>query len=539
MWGLSLLLNAAWVVLVFASLDDQALFAYFNSDTLYLPSIFRDLFVDGSGFRGWNLNAAPNFFPDMVSYFAVNALISDFRLAMGVFSLLQYLVLLCFMGWVLRLASQNLGWWHLAASNLCMLLFLFVTTYSGDFVFTFYILSISYHLGPFLMSLFVLVLTFRYLRNGQTSCLIYIAILSFVAVISNRFFIVMFILPLVGFLPFVVRQDSRRRVIKLFSLVAGTGALGILVFNLVKTLNYFHVISTGWKMFQFSQMGSSWQTMRDQHLGYLQAVDFRSLILVLSLLSFGCMFVLGVSYFLKILRNIPFRPAERTQASYTLYFCLFFMVVLFTPVINGSYVGPAILRYNIHVFYLAVFNLGFIASFVCSNPARQKIFKSLVGAAMVLCIAFGVHFMATKGVGKGLDRFINHYPNAARCLDQLAEAQGFQYGISAYWQAKQITMFSKKGVRVYHVYHDTAIWYHVTNQNWYYQGGKGVHADPEFRFVVLNGLEEEAVLKELGPPAQIHQCPGSLKVYEYPPFEFADPRSRRPSIVHGKTEKAF
>ena len=33
-----------------------------NSDILYFPTLFKDIFVDGYKFEGWHIPAAPNFF---------------------------------------------------------------------------------------------------------------------------------------------------------------------------------------------------------------------------------------------------------------------------------------------------------------------------------------------------------------------------------------------------------------------------------------------------------------------------------------------
>ena len=38
---------------------------FLNSDTMYLPSIYYDIFKDGNSINTFHLNPAPNFFPDM------------------------------------------------------------------------------------------------------------------------------------------------------------------------------------------------------------------------------------------------------------------------------------------------------------------------------------------------------------------------------------------------------------------------------------------------------------------------------------------
>ncbi|GEM_PF-905529 len=530
-WLWSMLLNAAWVGFVFASMSNADLYVYFNSDTLYLPSIFRDVFVDQSGFAGWHLNAAPNFFPDMLSYFVVNALVSDFKLAMGVYSLGQYLVLLLLMGLVLRQIGPRIPWSYPATGNLMMLSFLLVSAPTGDFVFTFYVLSISYHLGPFLMTLGALILTLRYLREAKNRDLWWISLIVLLGVFSSRFFIVMFALPSLALIPLMLERACRKRILR-FYLVLALGVLaGITAFNLLKSSGVIHIIPTTGKIFRFDNMGGSLQVMTAQHLGYIRAGGFRSLILLLSAASFLVTAGIAVHYLKKLAGRQGLRRTRSAEAFYVFFFCLFFLIVLFTPIVNGSYVGPAIMRYNVHVLYLGMFNLAFLMHYFLRNSRAGHVFNLPAGAALLLLTALTIRHPLQQEVGQGLKKFAQYYPDYVECTDRLAMEQGFRYGVGEYWYAKKITMFSKAGVRVYTVHHDMAIWYHVMNRNWYHAGGRGRHADPEFRFVIANNLDEVAILKQLGPPLNSYQCLEYFRVYEYPRFAFDDPSTRRPSFV--------
>jgi len=65
-----------------------------------------------------------------------------------------------------------------------------------------------------------------------------------------------------------------------------------------------------------------------------------------------------------------------------------------------------------------------------------------------------------------------------------AGASWVKYGIASYWDAKLSTIFSQNDIRVYSI-HGVGLkpYYHVTNENWYHDGGKGVHANPIFNFI--------------------------------------------------------
>ncbi len=160
----SVLVNIGFVVFVFSGLTENQLNTYFNSDTLYLQSIYKDIFLDKSGISGWHLNAAPNFFPDMIFFFIFHKIFGDFILASLVYSIAQYLIILLLIYHLFRFVFRVISLNYLSAANFLMLLFFMVTIKNGDFVFTFYLLSISYHLGAFINTLICLLFTFKYLN---------------------------------------------------------------------------------------------------------------------------------------------------------------------------------------------------------------------------------------------------------------------------------------------------------------------------------------------------------------------------------------
>jgi hypothetical protein len=529
-WWISLLLNLFWVLLVFSSLNNQQLYSYFNSDTLYLPSLFKDVFIDGSGIRGWHLNAAPNFFPDMGTYFLFNAVIGDFKLAMMLYSLCQYAVLLLLLNLLFKAAIPSIGLSSLTLANLLMLLFLFVTTCAGDFVFTFYLLSISYHLGPFLMTLAVLCLLIPYLRSGESRKLFWMAFFVFVATLSNRLFIVMLVFPSMILLPFSLLKAHRRRILLSLAVIAVFTLLGIIAFNLVKSAGIIHIIGTDWKVFQFYNMGESLRVMSGQHGRYLQLMDLRGVIVLLSLISFLVTCLIAIRETAGLLRSRTKDQESWLQAFYVCFFCAFFLIVLFMPVINGSYVGWAILRYNVQVFYLAIFNYAFLFWYFFEKqvPAGRH-FRLAAKVVTAFALAGTLVYGAAQPIKKGLSSFLNYYPDYVESVDAFSRETGLQYGVAEYWYAKKITMFSRNEVRLYTVHPDMAIWYHVMNRNWYYKGGKGRYAVPEFRFVLTNKLHPEAISQYLGEPLQSHDYIGYLNIQTFPAFCF-DKQTRRPFL---------
>jgi hypothetical protein len=530
-WNISFLLNILWVFLVFFSITESQLYVYFNSDTLYLPSIFKDIFIDKTGISGWHLNAAPNFFPDMFFYFIFNGIFQDFKTAMLLFSAFQYGVLLYLLNLVFKEASSYITWNYLALGNLLMLLIFFVTSVTGDFSYTFYLLSISYHLGPFIMTLICLLQLIKYLKTGNNKFLYFLFIVGFLAALSNRLFLVMFVFPSLSLILLLPKKDLKKRILKLLLVLLGLTVLGILTFNLIKGSKIIYIASTDWKLFNFSNIIPSFKVMASQHLRYMYLMDFRGIVSLLSIISFAL--TCYISY--KYLYRIYYRKDKEynwVKAFFAFFACAFFVIVLFTPVINGSYIGTAIMRYNVHVFYFALFSYTFIVYYFLRSSKKHghRLFKYVFLVGFSTIVLYTIYFPFKSSTKLSTSTYFNYYPEYIECADKIAKEHNLQYGVAEYWLAKKITMFSKQNLRVYTVFHDTKIWYHVMNRNWYYKSGKGKHGNPEFRFIIPLSLNEEIIKQSFGEPLQVLDCSGSFKMWEYPEFEF-DKTTRMPSLA--------
>ncbi len=517
-WLLSAAVSLLVILEVFASLDDKQIYIYFNSDTLYLPSIFRDLFIDHSGFRGWHLNGAPNFFPDMTFYFLVNTLLPDFRSAMLVYSVLQYLGIMLLVRWLFRTVVPAISERELALANLVMLVIFLVTFYPGDFVFTFYLLSISYHLGAFIMTLLALIFTFRFLASGNRVSFLLLFLISLTGVVNDKLFIAMYVLPFFSLLLFLYAPSLRKKILLLTCNAVIATVLGTLIYNAIKHSGYIHIISLSWKFMNFDNIPSSFHTMTGQHLTYLRALDFRSLTILLSILSFLITLFFSFRFLRHFFRSRSLPQEDILPALYLTFSLAFWVVVLATPVINGSYVGYAILRYNIYAIYLSLFNYGVL--YHLWQRRGGKILSARLGTAVLTILFVVVLLPGLRPLfSGGLKKITRHYPAIAKEMDELAGKEDLHYGLATYWHAKYITMFSVTGLRIYTVNDDLTPWYHVTNEHWYRRGSRGRYGDPAFTFVLMDGMDTLRVKEKLGPPLRTLPFRGS-SITLYPPFCF-------------------
>ena len=527
---ISILINLILTTIIFATINEKQIYTYFNSDTLYLPSIYKDLFIDKSGFEGWHLNGAPNFLPDMLLFFIVRSLFSHFIPACFAFSLIQIAVILILLSVLYKTIFKTINYIHLSFAVLLMTFFLLVTLVNNDFVYTFYLLSISYHLGAFIMLLISFIFLFKYISSGKNLHLLILFIVSILSIINDRLYLVMFSFPIYALLFFLfLKVEKKERFIKILIYNTASILIGLFLFRMLKLSGYIHIIGLSWKVFNFNNIIPALKIFLEQHTHYLKELDYRGIINILFLISFVIHLYLLIKNVIHALKGKTYNELEFI---YLLIFIPTILIILVTPIINGNYVSWALLRYNIYSLYLGIFSFAYLFyKLWATKRSLVNYFVIFIVLFIVVESVFIVKKVKKNNIIEGLDNFITYYPDHVKCIDELSEKRNLKYGISEYWKAKYITMFSKEDVRIYTVLDNLSIWYHVMNENWYYQNKKGEFGNPEFSFIISNGIKNEAIIEHLGIPLDTIKCSGNLEILKYSQFQF-DKKTRKPSMVN-------
>lgn len=526
---LSVLINVVLTIIIFATINEKQIYTYFNSDTLYLPSIYKDLIIDKSGLGGWHLNGAPNFIPDMFLFFIVRSFFNHFIPACFAFSLIQLVIILVLLSVLYKSITNSINYIHLSFAALLMSFFLLVTLANNDFVYTFYLLSISYHLGAFIMLLISLILLFNYIKNNSRIYLTILIILNIVSIINDRLYLVMFSFPIYTLiLTLFLKTEKKKQYIKILIYNTISILLGLFLFRMLRLSGYVHIINLSWKVFSFDNIIPALKIFMNQHTFYLKELDFRGIINLMFIASFFIHLYLLIKNIILIINKKDF---NETEFIYLLIFTSSTFIILITPIINGNYVSWALLRYNIYSLYWGVFSYAFLL-YKLSTKTRISLNYLAFIVVIFLCIEtiFTIKKINNNNITEGLTNFMTYYPENVKCIDELSEKEDLRFGIAEYWKAKYITMFSKKDVRVYTVMDNLTIWYHVMNQNWYYQNKKGKFANPEFNFVLTNGINKEEINNYLGIPVDTISCNDNWEIFKYKTFQFYN-KTRKPSIV--------
>ena len=156
-------------------------------------------------------------------------------------------------------------------------------------------------------------------------------------------------------------------------------------------------------------------------------------------------------------------------------------------------------RYLIPVLVLPVF--GTVFTIVLLSPVRfNYIYKLFIIPILFIFIIYGIRTIKATPV-----ELINYRKPLAVCLDAHVDKYGLKYGLSDYWNAKPLTLFSKRALRVNQTGKTLGTAYWINNYYWYF----GKDKSPEYNFIITDRLDRKLILKKYGSPAHTLYCAGS------------------------------
>lgn len=533
----AVLLSAGFLTLIFSRLAvTNFCSTYINSDKLYHPVIFRDIFIDGTGIHGWHLNAAPNFFPDMFFYFILMALTNNVLVSDFLFSTLQYIGFILLIYWLYKQLFPKVAARYTTLFIYLMFFFLLIPVFEDRLGITFQLLSISYHFGATIMALLSFNILIKYLLTGKRLWIILLIMAVSIGTANDRLFLVQFVFPATVLAVFLFNRNGRKKLLVPLAAIALSAVAGIYLFRGLSLLNSIHIIGTGFKMFNFDNIATSWHNLYNHLKGLFLAYHAERAYILIMLIAFASSTV----YLLMRLKKI-FRPTQEQEMTpvYTLVmFTVFIPIVLFMPVINGAYVGRAIIRFNFMALVMGAILLPLLLMNVeqLFKKADPFLRKALPVATIVFTGLFLYRLATTDTVG-GLEQYFNYYPKRARILDELKESHDLKYGVGNYWHAKKTMMYSRNGARLYAVRDGLfSPTYHTTNENWYHAGGKGKHRDPVFNYMTLDGFRNTEKLETIfGNRIDTIFDDGDIVVVKLPEYRFE--RETREILLLGEGGK--
>jgi hypothetical protein len=479
-----------------------------SSDALYLPSLFRDLFIEGHSITDWHLNPAPNFFPDMAAYFAIEGLTGNFQLTTIIFSVLQYFTIGFLLQKVFKAVFPN-------SSFSFPLLILLVTScailegffYSRYLLLVWLILINSYHVGSFMCALFCLWMCLRYIDGGSWRSLLLIFCTGILAALSDRIFIVLFTAPVLFALMVLCKKIQLSKILLLSSAIILASGAGYLIFVFLNDKYQYDIPR---EYLDKDAMLRSLSVFNDNLSSLISRRGFFSLLLYIFLLSTAGIGFMTISRFRSFNLRLKF---------YSLFFLAFTACVASAPILTATYFSVDCLRYNIFPVYLSGLNCAVLAMVYLTGPRLRRwgsVTLSLLSVALFITAASTVSI-------RSLNAFLDYYPELARETDECASKNGLKQGVANYWVAKKVTMYSRKNIRLLQVYPDLSYYPHVTNDKWAF--------GQKFDFVILNHFGDTSVYRrDISNVAKV-ECEGELQLVTCRPFTYVQQTGTRVQTI--------
>lgn len=484
---------------------------FFNADALYLPALFRDLFVDKYPLDGWALATAPVFFPEMPIFFLLAKAIGEVPAVLAWPGVLLTLWVVVALPLLHSLGPAHLRNWQLPLLCVCAGGFALLGT-SGDIFFV-ELVSLVHPHGSLIVALLCVGLVERFHRKGGLLAPGILAVACAVAVASDLLFLPLFILPMLvvvlGHAGFRIARGKLAKIARpsaVAAVLVVSAWLGQRLPALLRGQNYFYYHSP-------DDSGELlWQTAGSA-LARIPFELFTAMTWPLGVALLMALVVCSLAL-VRVLRH-PCAPEACGQRWLLAYFPIALVLVVAASAVRGQISYGSVLqpRYMSGVltypFLGAVLALLVLAQGFGTQKAPDR--KAVVARTLLLLalLAFPVWLAGGRRAGGSLPR-----NELADCLDANRSLHQLQDGLGDYWVAKPATLFSRGGVRVHAVGAHLEIFHWVSNFWWYY----GKAEKPAYNFVVMDRLHHPTVLRAFGPPDAKLSCgPGAVWVYHSNP----------------------
>lgn len=472
--GLSIITIVTLLTAIFSKLtSDSNIDIFFCSDTLYLPSLYKDLIVDKNSIWDWELNPAPNYFPDMLVYFLLMFITNDFVLVSFIFSILQYVLIGFLFIKIFKLIFPTASvYYNLLIYSLLSFFLLEFFFFTKDFYYVFFMIINSYHTGAFIISLLCIFLSFKYIFDKKITGLLVIFFLGFLMVVSDKLFMVLYSIPICLTCILMYKKIGIRTTLYFIGVIIAFTFPGLYVSKLLAKDSYGFNEHLG-GVAKLDLIMAQFHIYFDQMLFNLKAFGIKAISLYL--------FILSVLLIVYVFFNSLKKQQNILIPFYALFSLIFTAVVICAPMAAGIYQNHACIRYSISPFYLAILNMAVFFFYCKKTPIIVVRGRFILLGMNLLLLTIGLSQLSFTG----LKNYFNYYPENARLVDEWAEKENLKYGVANYWEAKKITMFSKKNVKVYAVFDNVDAYLHVANNRWFF--------DNMFNFVVLTGFEDQTL----------------------------------------------
>lgn len=404
---------------------DRSLF--FNSDALFFPSFFKNIFFEGKHFSDWVLPPSSYLFPDALLYAIAYFLSKNAFTQILVFAILQSVLFFFLISALLSLfvrRSDAISYSALICSNVILL-----GLYSAD-PFGLSFIDV-YHFGSLLsfLILSILLLKFSFATSIQGKYFVgaLTLLLATCSVLSDRLILIQFIAPVLLIGIYYSYSGSKGREILKFGTLLIVGYLCALLIGKIflpetGSLNY----------------GIGLGSIPNKTMVLANWVVSEPWLIDLSLISLPIAIFVAILFLHQNGRDTELRVAQKR-----LFAFLLILSVVITLLVTGLSNRDFTPRYLLPLLFLPTVFL-----FILLSEKKSSFLAILIFCSSCLAIA------ANQEKGKYPAPFYMSYPEFVRCVDALAQSHHVSRGLAQYWDAIPLDVFSNVGLNVVPVIDD-------------------------------------------------------------------------------------
>lgn len=478
----------------------------FNADLLFMHTLYDDFFVSGHGIKGWTFPGGQFFFPDMALYFLIRTFVEHPGTIYLIYVFVQQSLILLAVALLIRHIFSEGHLWIAAASIFMFSLIPAIAIVDNDYLFPFYLYTVNFHIGVFLLSLFLFGAVINFNTKPRFRKLLLIFFLTYLGYLSDKLFLFMAILPAIVAYAFLLWRDQNKlNSIKLIGVitlgfVASIGTTRLLDIYLIDIARYnttpdYAAISTAVKI------------ISKQLYNFIRGINIRSLVVLIYFTSL----ILGTVFFFK-----NYQKRKSNELIWVLFALVFLYGLFLAPIASGLYIYEPRIRYNISVYYLSlILFFPFLLQAGLLHLKHLKIAVTIM--ALLLC---AIVYKGTTIQSVRLNYYTQYYPKYIQALDSLSQDFELKCGLSTYWQSTQIRALSKNKLRVYNTYPlNLRSDYFLSNKSWYITSDNETEQDV-FNFIFLNSELNDSLLNSKFDTVYCYRTIDNMHFYLLPDFRF-------------------
>ena len=494
----------AWItyvfsILLFLKINGNILIdTITDADRMYLPTLFRDLFILGGHFSGWKVGGAPYFFPDMLLVFLFYGLFDNVIICFLLVGFL-YLIILCVL-W-LKIGKYFVSSEIYGCFRLFVLFSLSIVLNSStgfSFIQPHYaFLHFSNVLGfTLIMYLLLLIIDDKRSKNTKSLCVFFIIVISFLYSMSDAYFIVQVVLPITCVLFIYVAAFDRGALlfVKLGILLLFASSCGFYTYysfeHYASIKIYWHPSLAQRDIINSLKIEYSWlRYFISEHKYHFTGCALSISLMVCCIIQ-------------KRLRNIPLLLLSLSIIASII------ITVAFTT-IAGSFIDNNSKRFLFPVTILPIYSF-FIFLFLFLNKHKKTV-KIITGLIVIIAI---IRTMTAVDCDllNSIKSTIGYYPDDIRCVEEYAKEKKYRYGMASYWNSKPLFILSKSHLILNQVLPTLVPRHWSNNIEWYlkYPADYIITNENDDK---INQISEKRLLIMAGYPSIMKKC-GKYSVYE-------------------------